>query len=187
MAWVRPWQIRARNPPRRMQAISTPGMTTVRRRPRSKVTPESRISSATRIHSSGDAGAQSFAWICTCEGPPKVHGETIRCRTTKGLHSVYVKRSKPGLASERRFFGGLAFMLNGYICIVVVGHELTVRVGANQYAECRKLPHARPMEITGKSLAGFLKKKKKGFESDAGLLGWIERAVTFVSGLPPKG
>src|SRR5574340_406278 len=69
MAWVRPWQIRARNPPRRMQAISTPGMTTVRRRPRSKVTPESRISSAT--HSAVDAGAQSFAWIMHVRRSPE--------------------------------------------------------------------------------------------------------------------
>lgn len=89
--------------------------------------------------------------------------------------------------SDRRFFGGLAFMLNGYICVVVVGHELTVRVGANQYPECLKLPHARPMDFTGKPLAGFLYVGEKGFESDADLLAWIERAVTFVSGLPPKG
>lgn len=88
---------------------------------------------------------------------------------------------------ERRFFGGLAFMLNGYICIVVVGHELTVRVGASQYEACLKLPHARPMDFTGKPLTGFLYVGEKGFESDADLLGWIERAVTFVSRLPPKG
>lgn len=75
----------------------------------------------------------------------------------------------PNIA-ERRFFGGLAFMLNGYVCIVVVGHELTVRVGARQYPECLKLPHARPMDFTGKPLTGFLCVGEKGFESDADLL-----------------
>lgn len=88
---------------------------------------------------------------------------------------------------ERRFFGGLAFMLNGHVCIVVVGHELAVRVGARQYPKCLRLPHARPMDFTGKPLTGFLYVDEKGFESDADLLAWIERGVTFVSGLPPKG
>lgn len=97
-----------------------------------------------------------------------------------------VLETRPGVV-ERRFFGGLAFMLNGHVCVVVVGHELTVRVGARQYAECLKLPHARPMDFTGKPLTGFLYVGEKGFESDADLFAWIERAVTFVSGLPPKG
>jgi TfoX/Sxy family transcriptional regulator of competence genes len=88
--------------------------------------------------------------------------------------------------TEKRMFGGLAFMLSGHMCIGVLRHDLMVRVGPGQYAECLKLPHARPMDFTGQPLTGFLFVDEKGFESDPDLGAWIRRAVEFVSGLPPK-
>ncbi len=88
--------------------------------------------------------------------------------------------------SEKGMFGGLAFMLNGHMCIGVVGNELMVRVGPQQYEECLELPHARKMDFTGQPLTGFLFVDEKGFESDKDLLAWVKRAIGFVSSLPPK-
>jgi TfoX/Sxy family transcriptional regulator of competence genes len=87
---------------------------------------------------------------------------------------------------EKRMFGGLAFMLNGHMCIGVLRHDLMVRVGPEQYPECLKLPHARPMDFTGQPLTGFLFVDEKGFESDKDLLAWVRRATGFVTSLPPK-
>ncbi len=92
---------------------------------------------------------------------------------------------QPNVA-EKHMFGGLAFMLNGHMCIGVVGDDLMVRVGPEQYEECLKLPHARPMDFTGQPLTGFLFVDEKGFEADKDLGMWIRRAIRFVSGLPPK-
>lgn len=92
---------------------------------------------------------------------------------------------QPNVA-EKRMFGGLAFMLNGHMCIGVIGRELMVRVGPEQFAECLELPHARPMDFTGQPLTGFLFIGEKGLEADKDLGLWVQRAVRFVSGLPPK-
>jgi len=87
---------------------------------------------------------------------------------------------------EKRMFGGLAFMLNGHMFIGVVGHELMVRVGPEQYQECLRLPHARQMDFTGQPLTGFLYVDEQGFDSDKDLLAWVKRAATYVLNLPPK-
>lgn len=88
--------------------------------------------------------------------------------------------------AEKRMFGGLAFMLNGHMCIGVIGNELMVRVGPEQYAECLELPHARQMDFTGQPLTGFLFIDEKGIEADKDLLAWVKRATRFVASLPPK-
>lgn len=87
---------------------------------------------------------------------------------------------------EKRMFGGLAFMLNGHMCVGVVGHELMVRVGPEQYQECLGLPHARQMDFTGQPLTGFLYVDEKGFDSDKDLHAWVKRAAQYVLSLPPK-
>jgi TfoX/Sxy family transcriptional regulator of competence genes len=88
--------------------------------------------------------------------------------------------------TEKRMFGGLAFMLRGHMCIGVLRNDLMVRVGPEQYEECLTLPHARQMDFTGQPLTGFLFVDPQGFESDKDLLAWVKRAVRFVSSLPPK-
>lgn len=91
----------------------------------------------------------------------------------------------PNMA-EKRMFGGLAFMLNGHMCIGVIGSELMVRVGPEQYAECLELPHARQMDFTGQPLTGFLFIDEAGIEADKDLRAWVKRATRFVISLPPK-
>ena len=51
--------------------------------------------------------------------------------------------------SERSMFGGLAFLLDGKMCVGILGDELIVRSGAERYTESLKRPHARPMDFTG--------------------------------------
>ena len=87
---------------------------------------------------------------------------------------------------EKKMFGGLAFMLSGHMCCGIVGEELMARVGAEQYQEALVLPHARPMDFTGKPLTGFVYVGVMGFETDADLNAWVMRCMRFVKSLPPK-
>ena len=48
--------------------------------------------------------------------------------------------------SEKRMFGGLAFLVRGHMCVGIVKHELMVRVGPEAYGELVRQPHARRME-----------------------------------------
>ena len=57
---------------------------------------------------------------------------------------------------ETKMFGGYCWMLKGnMLCGVEVGRNV-FRVGKAQAAEALSRPGARPMDITGKPVAGFV-------------------------------
>ncbi len=88
--------------------------------------------------------------------------------------------------SERKMFGGLCFTLNGHMCCGIVEDTLMLRVGPDAYESTLALPHARPMDFTGKPLKGMVYVDPKGFRSDASLLKWVKLGADFTGGLPPK-
>jgi TfoX/Sxy family transcriptional regulator of competence genes len=91
----------------------------------------------------------------------------------------------PGL-SERRVFGGVAFMVGGNMCCGVIEDHLVVRVGPKSYENALREPHTRPMDLTGRPLAGFVSVAPEGFDTQDALLKWIDRGLDFVRTLPVK-
>lgn len=87
---------------------------------------------------------------------------------------------------EKKMFGGLAFMLRGNMCCGVIGKEMMVRVGPEQYEEALRAPHARAMDFTGRPLKGFVYVGPKGFAAEKDLEARIKKGVRFVRSLPPK-
>ncbi len=88
--------------------------------------------------------------------------------------------------TEKKMFGGIAFMVSGNMCCGVVNDTLMVRVGSDQYAVALKKPHAREMDFTGKPMKGFVYVAPEGFESDDDLANWVNICLDFVATLPPK-
>jgi TfoX/Sxy family transcriptional regulator of competence genes len=88
--------------------------------------------------------------------------------------------------SEKKMFGGLAFLLRGNMCVGVVADELMVRVGPDAHQAALAEPHARPMDFTGRPMKGFVYVAAEGFESDADLRDWVERGTRFARSLPPR-
>jgi TfoX/Sxy family transcriptional regulator of competence genes len=88
--------------------------------------------------------------------------------------------------SERKMFGGIAFMLNGNMCCGLTSDALMVRVGADRFAAALAEPHARPMDFTGRPMKGMVYVDPAGYATDAGLAAWIGRGVEFAASLPPK-
>lgn len=87
---------------------------------------------------------------------------------------------------ERRMFGGLAFMVAGNMLCAVSSDHLMVRVGKDAHEEALARPHARPMDFTGRPMAGFVLVEPAGYADDADLEGWLARALAFVGTLPPR-
>ncbi len=87
---------------------------------------------------------------------------------------------------SKKMFGGLAFMINGYMFCGIIGDELMARVGPGNYASALAEPHVRPMDFTGKPMKGYVYVETPGFEDDADLQKWVERCLNFVQTLPPK-
>lgn len=91
----------------------------------------------------------------------------------------------PGI-SAKRMFGGIAFLHNGNMLVGVHGDDLIARVGPDAQDACLALPGARPFDITGKPMRGWLLVDGAVLDEDSGLADWIGRAREFVETLPPK-
>jgi TfoX/Sxy family transcriptional regulator of competence genes len=91
-----------------------------------------------------------------------------------------------GDLSEKKMFGGLAFMLRGNMCLGIVKDDLMVRLGPEGYAQALREPGARPMDFTGKALKGLVFVGAEGYESDEALGRWVTRGVSFARSLPAK-
>jgi len=87
---------------------------------------------------------------------------------------------------EKRMFGGLCFMVRNHMCVGIVDDTLMARVGPDQYEDCLRLPHAREMDFTGRAMKGMVYVAPEGIENDDELAAWIQRAIDFVTTLPPK-
>lgn len=87
--------------------------------------------------------------------------------------------------SERKMFGGLTFMISGNMCCGVHGDELIVRLGPDGEEGALARPHARPMDLTGRRMRGFITVRPAGFAARR-LNRWVREAVARAESLPAK-
>ncbi len=88
--------------------------------------------------------------------------------------------------TERKMFGGIAFMLRGNMCCGVLNDELILRIGPGQGEKALKKPHTRPFDFTGRPMKGFIIVTPRGHKSDEALQKWVRLATKFASSLPAK-
>jgi TfoX/Sxy family transcriptional regulator of competence genes len=91
----------------------------------------------------------------------------------------------PGMA-KKAMFGGMGYLLRGNMAFGIWRDHLVVRCGPASQAACLALPHARPFDVTGKAMTGWIMVAPDGFEQDADLLAWLERGRDFAASLPEK-
>jgi hypothetical protein len=88
--------------------------------------------------------------------------------------------------TEKRMFGGLAFLLNGNMTVGVLGEALIVRLPVDEAAGALQEPGARPFDFTGRPMKGWLMIDPDGYAEDDDLTSWVRRAVDFAGSLPPN-
>lgn len=88
--------------------------------------------------------------------------------------------------SEKKMFGGVAFLLDGHMCCGVVSSDLVLRLGEEEAAKALRRPHTRPMDFTGRPLKSMVYVAPAGYRSAPALKRWVDAAVAFVRTLPPK-
>lgn len=87
--------------------------------------------------------------------------------------------------SERKMFGGIAFMLDGHMCCGVVDTDLMLRLGPDGADTALERPHVRPMDFTGRPMSSMVFVAPEGLQG-VSLRAWVEQAATFARSLPPK-
>jgi TfoX/Sxy family transcriptional regulator of competence genes len=95
-------------------------------------------------------------------------------------------RDRDGV-TERRMFGGIAFMLDGNMACGVVGSDLMVRVGPDAYDGALAEPHVRVMDFTHRPSRGMVYVGPAGTESEDALARWVSAGATYAGSLPAKG
>ena len=93
---------------------------------------------------------------------------------------------EPGV-TEKRMFGGLAFLVGGNVSVAASGQGgLMVRVAQEDTDALLAKPHARPFEMRGREMRGWLRVDREGVRTKRQLAPWVKRGVTYARSLPAK-
>lgn len=91
---------------------------------------------------------------------------------------------QPG-TSEKKMFGGIAFMIHGNMAVGVSDSELMVRAGDEAEVLLAE-PGVRPFEMSGKTMRGWLLVEAAAIAEDDDLLRWVGTGVGIAESLPSK-
>jgi TfoX/Sxy family transcriptional regulator of competence genes len=94
-------------------------------------------------------------------------------------------RSERGV-SEKKMFGGIAFLLRGHMFVGISDDSLMARVGPNEYDRALAMKHVREMDFTGKPMRGYVFVGSRGLKDEEALKSWLKRCTSFVNTLPRK-
>lgn len=89
--------------------------------------------------------------------------------------------------SEQRMFGGLAFLINGNMCVSASGQGgLMLRVDPVHTDALLRRQHARPFVMRGREMQGWLRVADEGVRTKRELELWVKRGVAYARSLPTK-
>jgi TfoX/Sxy family transcriptional regulator of competence genes len=93
---------------------------------------------------------------------------------------------EPGL-TEKKMFGGLAFLIGGNMAVAASGQGgLLLRVDPEQSDGLVTDSHARPFEMRGRLMRGWLRIDTEHVQTPDELAAWVERGTSFARSLPAK-
>lgn len=89
--------------------------------------------------------------------------------------------------TEKRMFGGLAFLIGGNLSVSVSGRGgIMVRVDPAEGEALLARPHASAMVMRGREMPGWLRIATEGVGTKRQLEAWVRRGVAYARTLPPK-
>ena len=95
-------------------------------------------------------------------------------------------RAEAGV-SEKRMFGGLAFLVRGNMAISASGQGgVLVRVEPAKSLELAARPHAQVAVMQGREMPGWLRVDADGVRTKPQLQRWVNEGVAFARSLPGK-
>src|SRR3954462_13440990 len=89
--------------------------------------------------------------------------------------------------TEQKMFGGLAFLIGGNMAIAASGQGgLLVRADPDEGAELVASGKAQPMEMRGRSMAGWLRVDAADVKQKRQLEKWVKVGTSYAKSLPSK-
>jgi TfoX N-terminal domain len=89
--------------------------------------------------------------------------------------------------TEKKMFGGLAFLIGGNMAIAASGQGgLLVRVDPEESDALLETTNARPMEMRGREMKGWLRVDAEDVPTRQALAEWVDRGTAYARSLPAK-
>ncbi|MGH1552298.1 TfoX/Sxy family protein [Streptomyces sp. L7] len=88
--------------------------------------------------------------------------------------------------TEKRMFGGIAFLYRGNMAVGISGSDLMVRVGPEHTDAALARPGTRVFDMTGRPMRGWILVDSSVLTEDDALGQWIDEGHDFAATLPPK-
>jgi TfoX/Sxy family transcriptional regulator of competence genes len=93
---------------------------------------------------------------------------------------------EPGL-SERRMFGGLAFLVNGNMAVSASSRGgLLLRIDPAETESLVDHQHVHRFDMRGREMNGWLHVDIEALTTGHELRRWVDRGLTYARSLPPK-
>ncbi len=99
------------------------------------------------------------------------------------IRSLFADRTD---VSERKMFGGIAFMVADRMAVGIIGDDLMVRVGPDAHDAVLAQPHTRPMDFTGRPSRGMVYVAPAGTAANADLARWVDLGAAFAESQPKR-
>ena len=89
--------------------------------------------------------------------------------------------------TEKKMFGGLAFLIRGNMAVAASGQGgLLVRVDPSKSDRLVATSSARPMEMRGREMQGWLRVDSDAVRTKRQLAKWVGLGTTYAQSLPAK-
>jgi TfoX/Sxy family transcriptional regulator of competence genes len=89
-------------------------------------------------------------------------------------------------ATEKKMFGGVAWMERGNLVAGVWKDSLIARVPPEETAKALKEPGVKPFDVTGRPMKGWLLVDAEAVAEEPELKAWVDRSRAFARTLPAK-
>jgi TfoX/Sxy family transcriptional regulator of competence genes len=81
--------------------------------------------------------------------------------------------------NEMKMFGGLAFLVNGKMCVTIDEERIMVRIDPADHDAIAARPGAGTMTMRGRDYRGYVRVDNAVLKTEAALARWIDLALAF--------
>jgi TfoX N-terminal domain len=80
---------------------------------------------------------------------------------------------------EKKMMGGLCFMVDGKMCVGIIGEDLMARIAPEMMETAYQRRGCRAMDFTGRPMKGFVFVSPEGTDAPEALEYWVDLALAF--------
>ena len=118
-------------------------------------------------------------YVCRQTNNSKTYNLQAMAYNEKLAARVRAALSEITIVEEKKMFRGIAFLVEGKMCINVGDDEIMCRIDPAIKEELIKKPGCRPMIMKGRELKGYVLVTEEGRKTEKDFQYWIEMSLEF--------